>query len=283
MSAIIGMVKYQAIIDIKAVKTYVVLGLVFLLAIAYGYLIPEFAPGTLFEYAKSSHVWMLTTSSIFVTVVAGLVGLLVGAFVSSDVIALEFESGSIIKLFSLPIRRRDIYLGKFIEKFIFIVILSLIFVVVALICGYFFSGPQSYFQWLPAFTLGIALMMAGFASMGFLFGSLARQSSFVFGIMFGVWIFFAVITGILIMKVGYGFGVFAIPFLNMTSVPSSIMNFAINPSEMFHLVYVSLGNSRDFNISTRKYMILNVIFSLIECLLILGLGFIIFRKSEIRG
>jgi len=283
MSAIIGIVKYQATIDMKAGKTYVAFGLVSFLAIAYGYLIPRFASGTLFEYTKSSHVWMLTTSSIFVTVAAGLAGLFIGAFIGSDVIAQEFESGSIIKLFSLPIRRRDIYIGKFIEKLIFALILSLISVIVAIICGYFFSGYQSYFQWLPAFIGGLILLIAGFTSMGFLFGPLVRQSSFVFGIMFGVWIFFAVIFGILVMKVGYSDGTFAIPFMNMTSVPSSIMSYAVNPSGIFHLQYVSLGTSRYFSISTWKYMILNVVFALIEVLFVFGLGFAIFRKAEIRG
>ena len=283
MSAIIGIVKYQVTIDTKAGKTYVAFGLVSFLAIAYGYLIPRFASGALFAYTKSSHAWMLTTSSVFVTVAAGLAGLFIGAFIGSDVIAQEFESGSIIKLFSLPIRRGDIYLGKFIEKLIFALILSLIFVVVAIICGHFLSGYQSYFQWLPAFIGGIVLLIAGFTSMGFLFGPLVRQSSFVFGIMFGVWIFFAVIFGIVAMKVGYGDGTFAIPFMNMTSVPSSIMNYAVNPSGILHLQYVSLGSSRHFSISAWKYMILNVIFASIEVLFIFGLGFAIFRKAEIRG
>lgn len=283
MSAITGIVKYQGVIDLKAAKTYVVLALVFFLAIAYGYLLPKFASGILFVYTKSSYVWMLTTSSIFVTVIAGLVGLLVGAFIGSDVIAQEFESGTIIKLFSLPIRRRDIYLGKFIEKFLFSLVLSLIFVLVAIICGYTFSGNQGYFQWLLPFTMGIVLLIIGFSSLGFLFGPLVRQSSFVFGIIFGISLFFMVIYGIIVSKVGYSYGTFAIPFMNMSLLPGSIMNYAINPSGIFHFVYTSFGNSRAYNISTWEYMILNVVFASIEILFILGLGFVLFGKAELRS
>lgn len=283
MSALIGIVKYQAALDRRAPKTYVLLAIISFLALGYGFLLPKFASGYFFTYVKDSSAWMYTTSEIFNTIVIGLAGVFVGGFLGSDVIAEEFETGSAAKLFSLPVRRRDVYLGKLLEKVILATIFALLFVGVSIICAYTLSGPQGYFEWLPIFISGLVLLLISFASIGFLFGSIVKQTSFVFAIMFGIWIFFTAIYGIAVFKTGMSYATYAIPFANSSMIPGAIFQYATNHAGVLHFNFVVLGTSTEYIIQTWKYAALNVIFSLIEVTFILGLGLVMFRRMELKG
>jgi ABC-2 type transport system permease protein len=283
MNRTLAVARYQALLDLKAVKTYVLLAIVVFLSLSYDYLLPKFASGYFFVYVRTTSAWMYTTSEIFTTIITGLMALFVGGMLGTDVMAEEFENGTISKLFSLPLHRSEIYLGKLLEKFLLSLLYGLLFITISIACAYILSGQQGYFVWSPVFLLGLTLLLIGFASLGFLLGTFIRQTSFVFGILFGIWVLFTVVYGIVTLKGGTLYETFAIPFVNMSLIPAAIHVYIIDPNKVLHFSYTALNSTTKLNVQAWKFAALIISSASIEVFFILLAGFIKFRKMELKG
>jgi len=281
MNKILAVARYQGVIDLRSAKTYVLLFMVILISIAYGYLLPKFAPGYFFIYTGGKSAWMDTISSAFTTIATGLTAVLVGAMMTSDVLAEEFETGSISKLFSLPMHRMDIYLGKLVEKLIISLVFAAIFVSISWISAYELSGSQGYISWTPVFVFAIVLIYLSFASFGFLLGSFITRSSFVFGLSFGFWVIFTILYGVIVFKFGANIASYSVPLINSSMLPGAIGQFAVNPLGVIHFSFHVAQSSRDFTITSVALLRSTALFSLLETFVILFIGLFIFVRREI--
>lgn len=283
MKKIIAIAKYQASIDLRSGKTYVIFAAVLFLSTTYTYLIPKFARGYLFNYASSPYAWMETSSAIFTTIVSGLAAVLVGGLTGSDVLSEEFETGSISRLISLPIKRSDIYFGKLLEKLTLILTFSTIIVAIALLSSSLLTSSPGFLIWIVPFLISITLAFIAFTSLGFLFGPLLRRTSTVFGAIMGIWMLFIILYGITIYKSGMGIDTFAIPFFNAAILPTAVQSYVVNPSGVLHFTFYIASSSRSFTVSRLNFLVYTVLFSSLETALILALGFFIFLRKQILG
>jgi ABC-2 type transport system permease protein len=283
MNRILAVARYQGIIDSKTVKTYVLLSMVVFTAIAYGYLLPRFASDYFFVYIRGTSAWMETTSAAYTTIATGLIAVLVGGMMTSDVLAEEFETGTISKLFSLPLHRKDIYLGKLLEKIILSAIFAIIFISLSIMCAYALSGAQGHIIWVPAFILALVLLYVSFASLGFVFGSVVKRSSFVFGVSLGVWILSVIVYGVIMFSTGPGLGSYLVPFMNSSMMPGSLLNYVLNPSGIMHFTFKVAQNSREFTTTNALFAKSTILISFLETLVILLAGLFMFSGKQIRG
>lgn len=283
MNRILAVARYQGIIDSKTVKTYVLLSMVVFTAIAYGYLLPRFASDYFFVYIRGTSAWMETTSAAYTTIATGLIAVLVGGMMTSDVLAEEFETGTISKLFSLPLHRKDIYLGKLLEKIILSAIFAIIFISLSIMCAYALSGAQGHIIWVPAFILALVLLYVSFASLGFVFGSVVKRSSFVFGVSLGIWILSVIVYGVIMFSTGPGLGSYLVPFMNSSMMPGSLLNYVLNPSGIMHFTFKVAQNSREFTTTNALFAKSTILISFLETLVILLAGLFMFSGKQIRG
>ncbi|KAA8922164.1 ABC transporter permease [Thermoplasma sp.] len=132
MNKLYAVAKYELILDLRRRKGIAVFALVIFFAICYSYIIPRYANGAFFTYRPYDWDWMYTISEEFDSIVAGLFGLITGSLLALDAIAGEFEDRTISRLYSLPLRRFDIYAGKFVEKAAIIALFSLITIILSI-------------------------------------------------------------------------------------------------------------------------------------------------------
>ncbi|MHB1439277.1 MAG: ABC transporter permease [Cuniculiplasma sp.] len=283
MNRILAVARYQGIIDSKTVKTYVLLSIVVFTGIAYGYLLPKFASDYFFVYVKGPSAWMETISASFTTIATGLTAVLVGGMMTSDVLAEEFETGTISKLFSLPLHRMDIYLGKLLEKIILSAMFAIIFVSISIISAYELSGTQSYIVWVPAFILALVLLYVSFASLGFVLGTMVKRSSFVFGTSLGIWILSVIVYGVIMFNTGLSLGTYLVPYMNSSMIPGSLLNYALNPSGITHFTFNVAQNSKEFTTTNALFARSTILISFLETLLILLAGLFMFNGKQVRG
>lgn len=281
MIKIIALAKYQGTIDFRAGKTYVLFAMVVFLSIAYSYIIPKYAAGYLFDYVKSPYAWMETSSAAFTTIVAGLSAVLIGGLLSSDVLSEEFESGSISRLISLPVRRWEVYTGKLLEKMILALIFALIFVFIALLSSWLLAAPVGFKEWILPYLLGICLVFMCFSSIGFILGPLLKKTSIVFSATMGIWVLFIVVYGLSLFKIGMSVATFAIPFSNATLVPSALQSYAINSTGTFYFSFKVASSTRTFTLSRESYLLYTVLFTFAETLSVLFAGLFLFDRRQI--
>jgi len=148
--------RYELIWDLRKRRTYLIVGVLFLAALIFGYLVPAiggkwttlppFSSGASFE---SSLWWVNAVNVAFNALASGLFPLLIGGFIAADSLATEFDTNTIVPLLSQPVTRLEVYGGKFLEKFLLLLFVSALFTLMVLIASEASVGDQAQFDAFP--------------------------------------------------------------------------------------------------------------------------------------
>jgi ABC-type transport system involved in multi-copper enzyme maturation permease subunit len=122
---------------------------------------------------------------VFNLFVTGLFPLLIGGFIAADSLATEFEVNTIVPLLSQPVSRLEVYVGKFFEKFLLLLTVSILFTLLTIGFSELSLGAQSNLNMAPLEVFAELGAFLEFAALGFFFGSLARSGSYVLGLLLG--------------------------------------------------------------------------------------------------
>jgi len=282
MNKIMAVARYEFIRDIRNPRTYFIFFMIGFIAFGYSYIIPEYANGLFFYTPGGSDEWLRIAEVPFVTIVAGLLVLFTGGLMSVDTLSGEFENNTLSRLISLPVKRLHVYSGKYIEKIFIFLIFSVIFITIELLFSYILYGNQSYLQWLPLIVVSLVLMFTAYGTIGFFLGSAIRQTGLMFGILIGLWFLSLIIYGLLTFRVHFSIYFMAVPFVNSANVPGSLFYYIINPKGILNLPLELLGKTVVNKIYSWKFVLSNVIFSLLEIIIMFFSGLIIFKRSEVK-
>jgi ABC-type transport system involved in multi-copper enzyme maturation permease subunit len=279
--------KYELTSDLRKKRTLVILGLFLFSALTGGYVIP-IAIG---KNVASQGIGNLSTDGWWVTViflilngfVAGLFPLLIGGFISTDSIASEFESNTIVPIFSQPIRRIEVYAGKLFEKFLLMLGVSVAFAGLTFIAAEVSIGGQMHLEWFPWIVLTLLGAFMEFAALAFFLGSFIRSSSMLLGIL--VAIFFGVIIAVGIVAIAFGQQewMLAFPIGNVQMLVWVVLNYIQSPSGTIvlqaNLELVHGQPSTMILASALNYVLGGLAINLVIPIV---LGYFIFSRAEVR-
>jgi ABC-2 type transport system permease protein len=159
----------------------------------------QIAPGFLTDEAKAT-MWIfgaLGGQSLFIQLVAIIIA---GGSMSE-----EYEHGTADMLLSKPIRRVEYVTGKFMGGFSLLVALEGLMVIVGVLMGFAFFGPQNDLQYAPLIFVAIAYSSLLFFSLTFMFGEVIRKGTLAMLTAIGVFIASEILYGVLVVL--YGFSV----------------------------------------------------------------------------
>ncbi len=276
MNKLLSVIRYEGVLDSKKYKTYALVAMVIFISISFAYLLPHFAPGYFFSNPGGKGAWIFSSGTIFTSVATGLIAMLIGTTMSSDTISSEFESGTITRLFSMPVSRAGIYFGKLIEKYILSLLFSIIIVITSIVFSYYLYGNQFYLSWALFVIFTIPLVFMGFVSLSMMLGSIIRQPSLVFGIMIAIWIAMVFMATVIMFRVGFNYYINFIPITNNSVYISSLYPLITNPSGKIHLSYTVLNNV------SKSYSLSLGLSASIEALIFIFSGYYVFTKARIR-
>jgi ABC-2 type transport system permease protein len=181
-------VRYEFLKHIRRARLYVILGIALLTELAVLILIPVLLDG----YPRSVMVM-----AVLLTVGPSLAAL--GAvFFAGDAIAGEFEGKTGFLLFTNPIRRYIIWLGKYLAGFI-AVVLMILFTYIIIVISLLVIYQEVPFETLTSFGLCI-LFASATLSLTFLFSALSKGAM---GATVMTLVFIWVISGILESILGF--------------------------------------------------------------------------------
>ena len=274
-----AVVVYELLWDLRKWRTYIVVPLVLLAALAVGYGYGLFGSG----YAKPTW-WETTVSFVDTGLISGIFPLMIGAFLASDALATEFDKGIAQTLFAQPIRRGEIYFGKILEKGILLLILSSITVLVAAGAAEASVGGQIQLGWAPAFVLLLTLVFLNFAAIAFFFGSFLRSGTLVIGATLGAYFGATIAVIVAIFTVGMGYWLYAVPMVSSDPLIGALQSIIVSPSGSTVLTS-SVGplGSHRFTVPNLANFLYALVSVLAESATFLGLGYLLYRRSEVKG
>jgi ABC-type transport system involved in multi-copper enzyme maturation permease subunit len=142
--------------DLRKKRTPVVVGLILLASFYFGYLVPIIfgksitEERTLLGISFGSGLWWVNTVfDVFNLFATGLFPLLIGGFIAADSLATEFEENTIVPLLSQPVKRLEVYLGKFFAKFLILLAVAVLFTLVTIGFSQASLGAQGNLGMIP--------------------------------------------------------------------------------------------------------------------------------------
>ncbi len=245
----LAIARYELTWDLRKRRTHFIVGLFLFAAFVFGYLVPvvggkwttlpPFNSGASFI---NSLWWVNAVNVAFNALASGLFPLLIGGFIAADSIATEFDKNTIVPLFSQPVTRLELYGGKFLEKFVLLLLVSALFTFTILVASEVSIGAQAQLYAFPQvvfFEFGAILQ---FAALAFFIGSLVRSGSMVLGILVGL--FFGISGLVLVLGLQFGFQepLFLLPIANADFLMSVMPYSIIQPSGNIVLQGALMGN-----------------------------------------
>lgn len=283
MNKIISVARYEAQWDLRRFKTYILIAIAVISSLSFSYLVPVYAKGVFQNYSGGPESWIFAISSMFVSFFIGFVALMTGGIMTTDTYAYEFDRGTILRLLSMPLSRRHIFLGKFLEKLLLCLVLSVVVVAVSFAGSYAAFGYQGYIDWVPVVTAILTLLFMSYASIGLVISTLLRQTSLAFGILFGIWILSFVIYSLLIFKVDFNLLFEAIPFHSGAMMPSSLYSYINNPLGTFDFREELFGSSTTIvKVAQLRYLETVLISTLAETIGLILVAYALFRRARVR-
>lgn len=274
-----AVVIYELVWDVRKWRTYIVVPLVMFAAFAVG-----FEHG-LFGAGSAIHTWWESTIS-FVDdgLISGIFPLMIGAFLASDALATEFDKGVAQTLFAQPIRRGEIYFGKLLEKGILLIILSSVTVGIALGAADISLGGQIQLAWAPGFVALLTLVFLNFAAVAFFLGSFLRSGTLVIGGTLGVFVGVTVATLVAFFTLGVGYWAYAVPMVNSDPLVGALQLIISSPAGST-IISENAGplGSRMLTVSNFDNLVYALVSVLTESAALLGLGYLLYRRSEVKG
>jgi len=286
-----AVIRYELTWDLRKKRTYIVLGLFLFAAFYFGYLFPITAgkssitgPNQLGVTISSDLWWVLVHNLAFNTFMSGLFPLFIGGFVSADSLASEFDRGTVVPLLSQPVRRVEVYLGKFLAKFLLLLAISILFTLVVLTGSEVSVGAQTHLDMFPLLVFAEFGAFLEFAALTFFIGSFSRSGAMVLGVLIAV--FFMITATVLILGLQYGFqeSMFFLPVANADFLFTVVPWYIVQPWGVMVLqgsmllaptvpVVVTV-------ISALQYVVVGLAVTIVVPLVA---GYYLFRRAEVKG
>ena len=290
-SQIWAVARYELTWDLRKKRTYVVVGLFLFAAFVYGYLFPiifgkSIAAGQndLGIVFGSDLYWVEAVFLSFVTFMSGLFPLLIGGFISADSLASEFDSGTAIPLLSQPIRRVDVYLGKFLAKLLLLLAVSILFTLLVLVESEVTIGAQTRLGMFPLLVFAEFGAFLEFAALTFFIGSLSRSGAMVIGLLIAV--FFIITSTVLILGLQFGEqeSLFFLPIANGDFLVKVIPWYIIQPWGVMVLQGYGIGVGYTQPVvvtvaSALQYVLAGLAVTIVAPLVA---GYYFFSKAEVK-
>ncbi|MEL9999349.1 MAG: ABC transporter permease subunit [Thermoplasmata archaeon] len=272
--AIKSIIKYELKWDLRKMKIYISISIVTALS-----LLVTIYMGSIVHIVNKGNYWLnsltFLSSSIFL--------FLMGAPVTMNAISGEFESGTIIPLLSKPVSRTEVYFGKAIASFLIILMEMILLGIILAVVSSIIMGPQNDLYQLGIYVLTLAASTMVYASFTMMLSALTKNSLAsilgAFGVMFGIMI------GISIYELVYSPQTWFItlPFIGTDSFTNTTISAFKNPNALYVLSLERTRNSTILsNITNLQASLISFGFTIVYIFLFLIIGWIVFKKSDIK-
>jgi len=282
--------RYELTWDLRKKRTYLIVSLFLFAAFVYAYLLPIVAGKSITTgrtelgiNGVSNLWWVSVVYLVFNTFVSGLFPLLIGGFIAADSLASEFDKNTIVPLLSQPVRRVELYAGKFLEKILLLLAVSVLFTLLVLAGSEVSVGAQAQLYMFPLLVFGEFGAFVEFAALAFFFGSFVRSGAMVLGILialvFGI-------TGTLLL-VGLQFGLqesmFLVPIANADFLLQAVPYYVYQPwGVMVIQGYLMSAPTQPVVvtvISALEYVLSGLAIIVVSSL---AAGYYFFRRAEVK-
>jgi ABC-type transport system involved in multi-copper enzyme maturation permease subunit len=283
--------RYELTWDLRKKRTYFILGLFLFTAFAFAYLLPTIAGKSIttarfnLGISVDSNLWWVNVVYlVFNTIMSGLFPLLIGGFISTDSLASEFDKNTIVPLLSQPIRRVELYAGKFLEKFFLLLVVSTLFTLLVLAASEAAVGAQAHLDMIPLVVFAEFGAFLEYAALAFFFGSFVRSGSMVLGILVGV--FFGISSMVILLALQFGIqeSMFLLPVANADFLLNVMPYSIIQPSGNMVLQGALMGAwTPQVTVtvtSAIEYVVAGLAMNLVAAFVA---GYYFFRKAEVKG
>jgi len=284
--------RYELTWDVRKKRTYIILGLFLFAAFVFGYLFPtiagkSIATGTPLQGVNpGAALWWVNAHNLaFNTFVSGLFPLFIGGFIAADSIGTEFDSNTVVPLFTQPVTRAEVFAGKFLEKILLLLVVSTVFTLLVIAGSEASVGAQSHLEMIPLVVLAELGAFLEYAALAFFIGSLVRSGSTTLGIMIAV--FMLVLGSVLIVSLQTGEQeyMFLLPTVNADYLLKSVFYYIFQPFGVMVLQGYALGAGTTspvavMVISALAYAVVELLANLLAAL---AAGYYFFRKAEVKS
>lgn len=288
---ILSVTRYELTWDLRKKRTFVVVSLILLASFYFAYLVPIIfgksitTERTLLGISFGSEFWWVyTVFQVFNVFVTGLFPLLIGGFISADALATEFDENTITPLLSQPVKRLEVYVGKFLAKFLTLLAVSILFTLLTLGFSEASLGAQGNLNMVPLVVFAELGAFLEFVALGFFLGSIVRSGSMVLGLLLGL--FFGVIWTVLLLSFQFGIqeSMFLLPVANAGFLLQVVPYYVFQPWGVMVLQGVALGDyTQPVSVtvfSAMEYVLTGLSINLIAFLIA---GYYFFRRAEVKG
>jgi ABC-type transport system involved in multi-copper enzyme maturation permease subunit len=256
------------------------------------------AAGSSLAWLRSA--WWEVGTFLLVSLPPGFVAFLVGEASTSGTVARERDKGTLAALLAQPLRRSEIYLGKYLAKLLAFLIISVVIVLGMILTSTIMLGPQLYLIWAPVIILDLAMIFAFYAAYAQFLSCFFRRSRAVFGVIVLTW--FLLFVG---MEYAASQRVNLLPYAYFIPINSATLALAgtrayfANPSSIVQVSpvpgmsligttgttpflggfnFLSFGTDSTFN-----FAVMATAGLVLGTILFLVLGWWAFRRIEIKG
>jgi len=131
--------------------------------------------------------WWESGTFLLVSVPPGFIAFLIGEASTSGTVARERDKGTLAALLAQPLRRSEIFLGKYFAKLLVFLAISTSIVVAMIGISTVVLGPQLYLVWAPVVILDLTMVFAFYAAYAQFLSCFFRRSRSVFSIIVLTW------------------------------------------------------------------------------------------------
>ncbi len=196
---LLTVIRYEMHWDRRRFWLYGSIVLVSLLLVVFGLVLPfsllRFSSGSvpgspgagLINGAWLRSAWWEVGTFLSVSIPPGFVTFLMGEASTSGTVARERDKGTLAALLVQPLRRSEIYLGKYLAKLLVFLSISVVIVLGMILISTIMFGPQLYLIWAPVVILDLAMVFAFYAAYAQFLSCFFRRSRGVFGVIVLTW------------------------------------------------------------------------------------------------
>ena len=286
-----AVVRYELTWDLRKKRTYIVVSLFLFLGFVFGYLFPVIVGKSITTGQTQLGIsfggelwWVEAVYLAFNTFMSGLFLLFVGGFTSADSLASEFDSGTIVPLLSQPVRRIELYFGKFLAKVLFLFAVSVFFTLLVLVASEASVGAQTHLDMFPLLVFAEFGAFLEFAALAFFFGSFSRSGAMVLGILITAFVMVLATALLLGLRFGLQESMFLLPSVNAAFLLNVVPYYVVQPWGVMVLQGGFIGSPTVpvvvTVISAMQYVVAGLAINLVVPLVA---GYYLFRRAEVRG
>ncbi len=272
--AIKSVIKYELKWDLRKLKIYISLSIVVSLA-----LLVTIYMGSIIHVINKGNYWLTALSFLSTSIFL----FLMGAPVTMNSISGEFESGTIIPLLSRPVSRTEVFFGKVLASFIIILMEMLLLGTIIAAVSTIVMGPQTDLYQIFVYILTLAASTMVYASFTMMLSSATKNSMAsilgAFGVMFGIMIALSIYEMAYSAKIWF----IMLPFVGTDALTNTAILAFKNPNAQYILSLNGVRHSEILsNITNLQASLITFIFTVIYAMIFLIIGWIIFKKSDIK-